>query len=163
MAESISAEALDYLTRGIQAEISAYVFYKIGASKVSDSRVKETMLHFAGEERKHFLTLERHHDQYVRSEKWVTYRDTMNREELPLIDESMGEKHVKRIDQVQIAAGAMDVLKIALELEKEAYALYSEAAKATAASDVRDTFVYLTNFEMGHVRTVEEMIVAAGR
>jgi len=163
MAESISAEALSYLTMGIQAEISAYVFYKIGATKIGDSKAKETMLHFAGEERKHFLTLERHYDQYVRSEKWVTYRDTMNREELPLIDESMGEKHVKRIDQVQKASNMMEILRIALELEKEAYALYSEAAKTTAASDVKDTFVYLTNFEMGHVRTVEGMIAAAGK
>ena len=60
MAESISAEALNYLTMGIQAEISAYVFYKIGATKIGDGKAKETMLHFAGEERKHFLTLERH-------------------------------------------------------------------------------------------------------
>ena len=104
MAESISAEALNYLTMGIQAEISAYVFYKIGATKISEERQKQTLLHFAGEERKHFLTLERHYDQYVRSEKWVTYRDTMNREELPVIDESMGDKHVKRIDRVQKAS-----------------------------------------------------------
>jgi rubrerythrin len=163
MVESISAEALNYLTMGIQAEISAYVFYKIGATKIGDSQAKEIMLHFAGEERKHFLILERHFDKYVRSEKWITYRDTMNREELPLIDESMGEKHVKRIDQVQKAGGMMDVLQIALELEKEAYALYSEAVKTAAASDVKDTFVYLTNFEMGHVRTVEGMIASTGK
>jgi rubrerythrin len=161
MAESISAAALNYLAMGIQAEISAYVFYRIGATKTSDSKAREAMLHFAGEERKHFLTLERHHDQYVRSEKWVTYRDTMNREELPLIDESMGEKHVKRIDQVQKADSLMEILQIALELEKEAYALYSEAANTTAASDVKDTFEYLTTFEMGHVRNVEGMIAAA--
>jgi rubrerythrin len=163
MAESISAEALNYLTMGIQAEISAYVFYKIGATKIGDSKARETMLYFAGEERKHFLTLERHYDQYVRSEKWVTYRDTMNREELPPIDESIGEKHVKRIDQVQKANNMMEILQIALELENEAYALYSEAAKTTAASDIKDTFVYLTNFEMGHVRTVEGMIATAGK
>ena len=30
MAEPISAEALNYLTMGIQAEIAAYVFYKWG-------------------------------------------------------------------------------------------------------------------------------------
>lgn len=161
MAEQISAEALNYLTMGIQAEIAAYVFYKIGATKVDDAEVKETLVHFAGEERKHFLTLERHYDQHVRSEKWITYRDAMNREELPLIDESMGEKHVRRIDLVQKASSMMEILQIALELEKEAYALYSEAVKTAAASDVKATFEYLVSFEAGHVRNVESMIAAA--
>jgi rubrerythrin len=163
MAEQISAEALNYITMGIQAEIAAYVFYKIGSGKVTDNKIRETMLHFAGEERKHFLTLEHHYDQYVRSEKWVTYRDIMSRGELPTIDESMGEKHVKRIDLVQKAGSMKEILLIALELEKEAYAMYSEAAKTTTAPDIKKTFEYLTNFEMGHVRNVEEMIAAAGK
>jgi rubrerythrin len=161
MAEKISAEALNYLTMGIQAEIAAFVFYNIGASKVSDSKVKDIMLHFAGEERKHFLTLEHQYDQHVRSEKWVTYRDTMNRGELPLIDESIGATHVTRIDRVQKATTLIDILQIALDLEKEALALYTEAAKTAATPDVTSTFEYLVNFEMGHVRNVEGMIATA--
>ncbi len=163
MAEQISAEVMNYITMGIQAEIAAYVFYKVGSGKVGEGKVKETMLHFAGEERKHFLTLEHHYDQYVRSEKWVTYRDIMSREGLPEIDESMGEKHVKRIERLRKASAMMDVLQIALELEKEAYALYSDAAKVAAAADLRKTFDYLANFELGHVRSVEEMIASAGK
>jgi rubrerythrin len=161
MADQISAEALNYITLGIQAEIAAYVFYKIGSSKITDVKVREAMLLFAGEEKKHFLTLEHHYDQYVRSEKWVTYRDVMSREELPVIDESMGDKHVKRIERVQMASTLQDVLQIALELEKEAFSFYSEAAQMTAVPDIKKTFEYLTNFELGHVRNVEGMIAAA--
>jgi rubrerythrin len=161
MADQISAEALNYLTNGIQAEISAYVFYKIGLDKISDQSVRETMMHFANEERKHFLTLEKLYDQYVRSEKWVTYRDIMNRDGLPEMDETMAEKHHLRIERVKQAQKLMDILEIALELEKEAYALYSEAAENTTTEDVKKTFEFLTQFELGHVHNVEEMIAKA--
>lgn len=155
---SISSEALNYLTAGIQAEIAAYVFYKIGADKISDQSVKDTMLHFAGEERKHFLTLEHQYDQHVRSEKWVTYRDIMSRDGLPEIDESMGEKHVHRIAAVKAAKSKNEILEIALQLEKEAYELYSQAAKISTTDDVRKTFEYLSQFEMGHIKNVESMM-----
>lgn len=161
MANEISAEALNYLTGGIQAEIAAYVFYKIGLEKISDKKIKDTMAHFAGEERKHFLTLERHYDQYVRSEKWVTYRDIMNREGLPEIDESMGEKHQRRIERVKSSSTLKDILSLALELEKEAHAFYSEAVKKTTTEDVKKTFEFLVQFELNHVRAVEEMIAKA--
>ncbi|MCC6964164.1 MAG: ferritin family protein [candidate division Zixibacteria bacterium] len=155
---TISAQALNYLTAGIQAEIAAYVFYKIGADKVGDEDIKRTMLHFAGEERKHFLTLEHQYDQHVRSEKWVTYRDIMNKDALPTIDEAMGEKHVKRIAEVKAAKSKQAILAIALQLEKEAYAMYSEAAKTSTEADIKKTFEYLTQFEMGHIRNVEAMM-----
>ena len=155
---TISPEALSYLTAGIQAEIAAYVFYRIGAEKINDPDVKTTMLHFAGEERKHFLTLEHQYDLHVRSEKWVTYRDVMNRDELPVIDESMGDKHVERIALVKAAKSKNEILAIALQLEKEAYELYSAAAKVASEPDVRKTFEYLTQFEMGHIKNVEGMI-----
>ena len=77
--------------------------------------------------------------------------------DLPEIDASMGDKHVKRIDRVNKASSTMmEILQIALELEKEAYALYSDAAKTATAPDVTKTFEYLMNFEMGHVRNVEQ-------
>lgn len=155
---TISPEALSYLTAGIQAEIAAYVFYRVGAEKINEQDIKTTMLHFAGEERKHFLTLEHQYDLHVRSEKWVTYRDIMNRDELPVIDESMGEKHVKRIAEVKAAKSKTEILTIALQLEKEAYELYSAAAAASSEPDVKKTFEYLTQFEMGHIKNVENMI-----
>ncbi len=158
---TISSQALNFLTAGIQAEIAAYVFYRVGAEKISDSDVKQTMLHFAGEERKHFLTLEHQYDQHVRSEKWVTYRDIMNKDGLPTIDESMGEKHVKRIAAVKAAKSKQEILAIALQLEKEAYEMYSEAAKVATEADIKKTFEYLTQFEMGHIRNVESMMAGA--
>jgi rubrerythrin len=157
---TVSPEALGYLTAGIQAEIAAYVFYRLGAERVNEQGVKTTMLHFAGEERKHFLTLEHQYDLHVRSEKWVTYRDVMSRDELPIIDESMGDKHVQRIAQVKAAKSKSEILAIALQLEKEAYELYTAAAKVASEPEVRKTFEYLSQFEMGHIKNVEGMIAA---
>ena len=158
MAEKISADALNYLTSGIQAEIAAYVFYKESLKIVTDPDLKIKIAEFAEQERKHFLALEKHYDRYVRSEKWVTYRDTLNRGDLPEIDESMGAKHVKRIEQVKAAKTTLDVLQIALNLEKEASELYKEAAGKATIADVKETFEFLMQFELGHVRIVEQWI-----
>lgn len=162
MAEQLSADAFKYITLGIQSEIAAYVFYKNGSAKVADQKVKETMLRLANEERNHFLKLESHYDRYVRSEMWVTYRDIMSRDGLPDIDESMGQKHVKRLEQVQKAQSTVEILQIALELEKEAHDLYSEALKTATEPDVKETFELLADFEASHIRNVEAMIARAG-
>ena len=82
----------------------------------------------------------------------------MNRDELPVIDESMGDKHVERIALVKAAKSKNEILAIALQLEKEAYELYAGAAKVASEPDVRKTFEYLTQFEMGHIKNVEGMI-----
>ncbi len=155
---TLSSEALDYLSRGIISEIAAYMFYKIGAKNLKDEKLIDIMHHFADEERKHFLTLEHQYDQHVRSEKWVTYRDIMNQDGLPEIGEDMGERHVKRLGRVKEATDILEILDLALELEREAYDLYSEAAEKADDADVRKTFEYLTQFELGHIRNVESMI-----
>jgi rubrerythrin len=155
---TLSTEALDYLSRGIISEIAAYIFYKTSARNLSEKKLVEIMHHFAEEERKHFLTLEHHYDQHVRSEKWVTYRDIMNQDGLPEIDEDMGERHVKRLGLVKGATEIMDILELALELEQEAYNLYKEGAEKSDDADLRKTFEYLAQFELGHITNVEQMM-----
>lgn len=155
---ALSTEALDYLSRGIKSEIAAYIFYKTSAEHFEDEQMVKTMLHFADEERKHFLTLEHQYDQHVRSEKWVTYRDIMNQDGLPEIDEEMGESHVKRLERARNAKETMEILGIALELEQDAHKLYKEASEKADDADVRKTFEYLAQFELGHIRNVEQMI-----
>lgn len=160
MVEEISPEVLDYLSLGIKAEIAAYVFYKNSSEKMSKEPLKKRLIEFADQERGHFLALEKLYDRYVRSEKWVTYRDILSKNGIPDIDETIGEKHVARFSRMQAATQTLDILQIALEFEKEAEKLYSEAARKTDKADVRQTFEFLANFEMGHVKWVEELIAA---
>ena len=160
MSDQISSEALDYLSAGIKSEIAAYVFYKKFAAKANNEKLSETMLRFAEEERKHFLYLEERYDRYVRSEKWVTYRDALNREGLPDIDETIGEKHMRRLAEMDQAQSNLDVLKIALSLEEDARDLYSEAAEKATEDEIKKTFEFLTKFEVGHVKYVRELIAA---
>jgi len=155
---TLSTEALDYLSRGILSEIAAYIFYKTGAKNLDDKKLIDIMHHFADEERKHFLTLEHQYDQHVRSEKWVTYRDIMNKDGLPEIGEDMGERHVRRLSKVKDATDIMDILELALELEHDAYDLYKEGAEKADDADLRKTFEYLTQFELGHIKNVEQMM-----
>ena len=160
MTDQLSPEALDYLSAGIKAEIAAYVFYKKFAVKAASEKLRDTMLNFANEERKHFLSLEQHYDHYVRSEKWVTYRDLLSRDGLPDIDEAIGEKHIRRLVEMEASQSNLDGLKIALEFEEEARDLYTEAAAKSTAADVKQTFEFLAKFEAGHVKFVNELIAA---
>lgn len=160
MPEELSTEALDYLSLGIKAEIAAYVFYKNSAKKMDNEGLNKKLLEFADQERKHFLSLEKLYDRYVRSEKWVTYRDILSKDGTPEIDERIGDKHVRRIDQMEKATTTLEILNIALEFEKEARDLYTAGAAKTEKEDVKKTFEFLAGFEQGHVKWVEELIAA---
>jgi rubrerythrin len=161
--DELSTEALDYLSLGIKSEIAAYVFYKSSAKKMEREALKKRLLEFADQERGHFLSLEKLYDRYVRSEKWVTYRDLLSKDGIPDIDETIGEKHVRRIAQMNAATSALDILNIALEFEKEARQLYVDGAGKANQEDVKKTFEFLANFELGHVKWVEELIAAETR
>ncbi len=158
--DELSTEALDYISLGIKAEIAAYVFYKSAAEKMTREALKNRLLEFADQERGHFLSLEKLYDHYVRSEKWVTYRDLLSKDGIPDIDETIGEKHVQRLARMNAASTTLDILNIALESEKEARQLYLDGAGKANQDDVKKTFEFLANFELGHVKWVEELIAA---
>jgi rubrerythrin len=158
MSNDVSPEVLEYLSSGIKAEIAAYVFYKKSADKLDRDEIKDALRGFANEERKHFLSLEKIYDKHVRSEKWVTYRDTLKQDGLPEIDEQIGDKHVARLARMAAAKTNLDVLNIALELEQEAFKLYSEAKTKSADLEVKELFEFLSKFEQGHVQFVQELI-----
>jgi rubrerythrin len=58
------------------------------------------------------------------------------------------------------ATTTLEILKIALEFEKEARDLYTAGVAKADKEDVKETFKFLANFEMGHVKWVEELIAA---
>jgi len=151
-------QALDALSKGINAELASYVFYKRGAEKVASKELSDLLKKLAAEEKDHYQTLEGEYDSLVRSEKWVTYNDIMRREGLPEIPEDMAETHEKRIKALDSTSDGRSILKIALELEYEARDLYQSQVDKVDDPAAREMYIYLSKVEQGHVNTINSWL-----
>ncbi|MBI4860625.1 MAG: ferritin family protein [Candidatus Riflebacteria bacterium] len=153
-----SEEALRFLNLGIESEIAAYVFYKKVISLVRDPSLEETLKTLANDEKGHFLTLEAEFDRNVRSECWVVYRDTLSKPGLPDLDELIQTTHKELLARIASLKTTRDILEMALSLEREALALFSDAAARTDDPELKKVFDYLVAFEKGHVQLIESQL-----
>jgi len=150
-------QSLDILTKGINQELAAYVFYKRAAEKVDDD-YKAMFLDLAVDEKDHYWVLEGEYDHLQRSEKWVTYNDIMREKGLPEIPEEMAEHHQKRLDALDSVDDIKSMLILALELEREAHELYNSQIDKFDDPIAKEMLTFLSKFELGHVRIIEKRI-----
>lgn len=155
-----SEDALKYLNLGIESEIAAYVFYKRARKMVKDESLQKILDKLAMDEKGHFLILEGEFDENVRSECWAPYKDILGKEGLPDIDELVQETHRELLGKMEKLTSKKDVLDLALSLEKEAYALFSDASSRSKSPDVKKVFDHLASFEKGHVQVIEKELSA---
>ena len=153
-------DALKFLNLGINSEIAAYVFYKHAAAIVKEKALQDTLLKLAGDEKGHFLSLEDLYDRNVRSEMWAPYKDILGKEGLPDIDELVQDTHKELLTRIRGIATKREVLEMALSLEKEAVALFSDASAKSKSPEIRKVFDFLTGFERNHVQLIEKEIAA---
>jgi rubrerythrin len=153
-------EALKYLNLGIESELAAYVFYRRAAHLVEEHSLQDLINKLALDEKNHFLALEDEFDKNVRSECWAPYKDIMNKEGLPDIDELVQETHKELLARIRGLKTKKDVLLMALSLEKEALDLYSAASSRIPEPGIRKVFEYLSAFEKGHVQIIERELSA---
>jgi len=151
-------KSLDVLSKGINQELAAYVFYKRAAEKIDDDDFKAMLLDLAGDEKDHYWVLEGEYDNLLRSEKWVTYNDIMRKEGLPEIPEQMADHHQKRLDALDTVDDKKGVLDLALELEQEAYELYHGQIDNFDDPIAKEMLTFLSKFELGHVKIIEKRI-----
>jgi rubrerythrin len=149
---------LEGLSRGIQAELSAYVFYKKGMEVTKSDKLKDLLAILAAEEKVHYRILEGQYDSLVRSEMWNTYSDVLNRPGLPEIDERMAEVHHQMLDEISETTPPMRILEMALMLEEQARDLYSELAGKTEDPKGKETYSYLVKFENTHVTKIKTLM-----
>ncbi|MCP4581059.1 MAG: ferritin family protein [candidate division Zixibacteria bacterium] len=157
-----NSEILKALTRGIESEIAAYVFYLEAMKKVDDTSFKSILEHLAGEEKGHFLVLERKYDSLVRSEMWNTTTDILRKDGLPEIDENMAANHRSLIEKVRNLESKKEILDMALDLEKEAESLFAKLAENAQTEDAKAAFRNLAEFEKAHVKLIEKEISNLG-
>jgi len=153
-------EALKFLNLGIESEIAAYVFYKHAGTVLKDKALQETIHKLANDEKGHFLSLEDVYDRNVRSEMWAPYKDILNKEGLPDIDELVQETHKELLAKIRGITTKREVLEMALLLEKEAFALFSDASAKTKHPETKKVFDFLANFERNHVQLIEKELAA---
>jgi rubrerythrin len=151
-------EVLDSLSLAIQEEISAYVFYTHVMERVKDKELIETLKDLARDEKDHFKLLESQFDSLSRSEHWITYKDALLADDLPDIDEKVTPMKQQLLDQFKSLTTLKDILDMALLKEKRAYEFYRSRVDRMNSPEGKETFEYLMNFELGHVRKVEGMI-----
>ncbi|MCP4633594.1 MAG: ferritin family protein [candidate division Zixibacteria bacterium] len=154
----VEKSVLEALSKGIQAELAAYVFYKKGMGVTNSDRLREILGQLAGEEKKHYKALEGQYDNLVRSEMWISYNDVMKQEGLPDIDEKMESVHEDLSDKIDEHSTPLEILEIALFLEKRARDLYTELAEKTTDPSGKETYGYLVKFETGHVKKIEALM-----
>lgn len=151
-------QALDVLSKGINAELASYVFYLKGAEKVSSTEISELLKKLAGEEKDHYWTLETQYDSLVRSEKWVTYNDILRKNGFPEVPEEMAETHKKKLAALDETNDERTILNMALELEIEARDLYKSQLDRVDDEDAKKMYDYLTKIEQGHVNTINSWL-----
>lgn len=157
---AVDHEILEALTGGIQSEIAAYVFYVEAAKVASDDNLKPALHNLALEEKKHFQVLEGKYDSLVRSEKWISTADILNKEGLPEIDAKMTAKHQDLITKVQNIKSDREILNMALVLEEDAKALFERLARTAKSEKAVETFNQLARFEDGHAQLIRDMLAA---
>jgi rubrerythrin len=154
----VEKAVLDGLSKGIQAELAAYVFYKKGLALTKDEKLRATLTDLAAQEKEHFLILEGQYDSLVRSEMWNTISDVLRRKGLPDIEEKMESVHEDLIDEVSESTTPLRMLEIALILEERAVNMYADMAKKVKDIKGKEMYEYLAKFETGHAKLIKKMM-----
>ena len=154
----VEKAVLDGLSKGIQAELAAYVFYKKGMEVTSDDKLRQILADLAGEEKNHYRILEGQYDSLVRSEMWNTITDVLKKEGLPDIDEKMEAVHEDFIEEVTESTTPMRILEIALIFEERAFNLHTDLAKKINDPKGKETYEFLAKFENGHVLKIKKLM-----
>jgi len=154
----VDKTVLEGISKGIQAELAAYVFYKKCIGITKDNNLRETLEKLAGEEKDHFRILEGQYDNLVRSEMWNTIADVLRQQGLPDIDENIEDVHEDFIEEVTPSTTPMRMLEIALKLEERARDLYNGFAQKVSDPKGKETYEYLAKFENGHALRIKKMI-----
>lgn len=153
----VDNEVLEGLSRGIQAELAAYVFYKKALALNKDENLDEVLKWLAGEEKEHYAILEGQYRSLIKSERWVAYNDIMKKEGLPDIDEHTEKVHDTLIEEVDENTSPKRILEIALLLEVRARDIYQELEEKTENPEGKKTYGYLVRFEAGHIAKIKSI------
>lgn len=148
---------LDALSLAIRREKEAHRYYTDAAAGSTNKNGKKMFSWLASEEAGHIKILEKQWEKakqgsvWLSEEGWCTYGDIAHPiecTELPSSSEARG--------RLAEDAPELEVLKAAIEAEREAAAYYAALARSTSDLNGKDMFEKLSKVEQGHLDLLEE-------
>ena len=131
--------SLEILGIAVKAERDAARFYTRFADRITNPMARSKFKALASQERGHEKLLLRE------------YKRLSGEDKPPLPKAYVPEVDFKVFDEMKLT----ELLKIAIQMEKNAQKLYAEAAKMTTDPSGRTMLEYLVDFERGHQRQLE--------
>jgi len=150
-------DQLDALSLAVQREKEARRFYGDAAKKATNEASKNMFSWLASEEEGHIKILEKQFDRvkgegkWLTEEGWCSYGDISHPiecTEFPSLSEAKYS-----IDE---NAPELEILKKAIEDEKEAVTYYADLAKNTTDPNGKEMLQKLSKVEQGHLDLLEE-------
>ncbi len=148
---------VEALSLALERERQANQVYSEAAEKASNASARKMFSWLASEEQGHMKMLEKLCEQLQSSGKWLTEQEwcacgdisnPVKCSEFPSKAEAMPE-----FDE---NAEEIDILKNAIEDEREATQYYADLASKTADSDGKQMLSKLSEIEKGHLDLLEE-------
>ena len=145
------------LSLAIRREKEANRYYSDAADRSTNANGREMFSWLASEEMKHIQILEKQWEEikgsgmWLSEEGWCTYGDISNPiecSEFPSSSEARGE--------FKEEAPELEILKAAIEAEREATSFYADLAKSTSDPNGKAMFEQLARIEQGHLDLLEE-------
>jgi len=132
------------ISRAIDGEIEAYMFYRAVSDKVKDKNLKDLFSELAGDEEKHKLTLEGFLKQAPEKLHFATSQDYKVVDALPTPPLTADLK-------------PLDGLVIAIKKELEAMQMYTQLANTSTNEGQKTIFTELASMERGHKSRLEDI------
>ena len=154
--EAKDQEILDALCRYIQAEIDGHRFYMLAAERTDDPKGREMFESLARDEVRHRGKLEAQYGVLLEGGCWLSADELegarKEREGRP----SPFARASDEIDaRIEACSGDLDALAIGIEMEKESYSAYTQAAEKATSTEAAALFRELAKEESGHLRLLE--------
>ena len=146
-------KALEILKMAILMEKRGHAFYSTVAEKTPDPEIRHIFLTMADEETKHVKFLS---EQYVSYEKNHAFMKVV----LPdLANEGFAKLILTEDMKQKISAAGFEAAAIAaaIDFEKRAIDVYARQAEATSDPNERDLYLWLSDWEKGHLKVLSDM------
>ena len=150
-------QPLDTLRRAFQIEVDGYTFYSMASEKARTASVGELFVKLASDEQQHQAFLKdiiRFYDVKGTAAFSVPLRSPEMRE---LTQQVLPDRLGVEAAVVEFEAA---VLSIGMQLETNAIACYSEAAKLASKSQVKGFYRFLTDWEVQHLNALRTLHAA---
>jgi rubrerythrin len=148
---------LEALNLAIEREKEAHLRYSEAAERATDGKGKQMFSWLASEEMGHMRILEKERAAVEKSGKWLAEEawassgdlsQPIERAEFPSLSEVKGE--------LKTDAPELEILKAAIEAEREAASFYAELAQNISDPNGKAMLNKLSAIETGHLNLLEE-------